>query len=144
MLSTKIKKLAQPTWWFLTLKISRKSCSGLLQLVFHFGTENWEEELKNTLHKTFEHCQYFQNVFCLSLRGEERINLLMSRRNKTRIWLARLHRNKSRLMFCFWFNFSNFKETESDNHISCCSPDFIFLMSTNTARRTNAVYSSVD
>ena len=42
----KWKKLAQPTKSFFTLKISWKSSPGWLQLVFHFGTENWEEQLK--------------------------------------------------------------------------------------------------
>ena len=41
-----MKKLAQPTRSFFTLKISWKSSPGWLQLVFHFGTENREEQLK--------------------------------------------------------------------------------------------------
>ena len=43
-----MKKLAQPTRSFFTLKISRKTSSGWLQLVFHFGTENWADQLKKT------------------------------------------------------------------------------------------------
>ena len=47
------KKLAQPTRSFFTLKISWKSSPGWLQLVFHFGTENREEQLKNTLYVVY-------------------------------------------------------------------------------------------
>ena len=42
-----MKKLAQPTRSFFTLKISWKSSPGWLQLVFHFGTENRADQLKN-------------------------------------------------------------------------------------------------
>ena len=41
-----MKKLAQPTRSFFTLKISWKTSPGWLQLVFHFGTENWADQLK--------------------------------------------------------------------------------------------------
>ena len=41
-----MKKLAQPTRSFFRLKISWKASPGWLQLVFHFGTENREEQLK--------------------------------------------------------------------------------------------------
>ena len=43
-----MKKLAQPTRSFFTLKISWKSSPGWLQLVFHFGTENGEGQLKKS------------------------------------------------------------------------------------------------
>ena len=43
-----MKTLAQPTRSFFTLKISWKSSSSWLQLVFHFGTENGEGQLKKT------------------------------------------------------------------------------------------------
>ena len=46
--STKMKKLAQPTRSFFTLKISWKTSPGWLQLVFLFGTENWADQLKKT------------------------------------------------------------------------------------------------
>ena len=46
--STKMKELAQPTSGFFTLKISWKTSPGWLQLVFHFGTENREEQLKKS------------------------------------------------------------------------------------------------
>ena len=41
-----MKKLAQPTRSFFTLKISWKTSPGWLQLVFHFGTENRADQLK--------------------------------------------------------------------------------------------------
>ena len=41
-----MKKLAQPMRSFFTLKISWKSSPGWLQIVFHFGTQNREEQLK--------------------------------------------------------------------------------------------------
>ena len=43
-----MKKLAQPTRSFFTLKISWKTSPGWLQLVFHFGTENRADQLKKT------------------------------------------------------------------------------------------------
>ena len=45
--STEMKKLAQPTRSFFILKISWKCSPGWLQLVFHFGTENRADQLKN-------------------------------------------------------------------------------------------------
>ena len=55
-----MKKLAQPTRSFFTLKISWKTSPGWLQLVFHFGTENRADQLKKTpciyLHM-FQRCQ---------------------------------------------------------------------------------------
>ena len=41
-----MKKLAQPTRSFFTLKISWKTSPGWLQLFFHFGTENRADQLK--------------------------------------------------------------------------------------------------
>ena len=41
-----MKKIAQPTRSFFTLKISSKTSPGWLQLVFHFGTENRADQLK--------------------------------------------------------------------------------------------------
>ena len=41
-----MKKLAQPTRSFFTLKISWKTSPGWLQLVFHFGTEDRADQLK--------------------------------------------------------------------------------------------------
>ena len=41
-----MKKLAQPTRSFFTLKISWKTSPGWLKLVFHFGTENRADQLK--------------------------------------------------------------------------------------------------
>ena len=46
-----MKKLAQPTRSFFTLKISWKTSPGWLQLIFHFGTEDRADQLKkNTLY----------------------------------------------------------------------------------------------
>ena len=44
--STKKKNVVQPTRIFCTSRISWNRISDWLPIVFHFGTENWEEQLK--------------------------------------------------------------------------------------------------
>ena len=44
--SAKKKNVVQPTRIFCTSRISWKRISDWLPNVFHFGTENWEEQLK--------------------------------------------------------------------------------------------------
>ena len=44
--SAKKKNVVQPTQIFCTSRISQNRISDWLPIVFHFGTENWEEQLK--------------------------------------------------------------------------------------------------
>ena len=46
--SAKMKNVVQPTRIFCTLRISWKRISDWLPIVFRFGTENGEEQLKKT------------------------------------------------------------------------------------------------
>ena len=46
--SAQKKNVVQPTRIFCTLKISSNIISDWLLIVFHFGTENWEKQLKKT------------------------------------------------------------------------------------------------
>ena len=46
VLKRKKKNVFQPTRIFCTSKISWNRISDWLPIVFHFGTENWEEQLK--------------------------------------------------------------------------------------------------
>ena len=61
-----MKKLTQPTRSFLTLKISWKTSPGWLQLVFHFGTEDWADQLKKTPCIIFWQAWWWQ-MGCLGL-----------------------------------------------------------------------------
>ena len=121
------KKLAQPTRCFFTLKISRKTVALVL---LHPLQNIWELSI-------------FQNVFFGSL-CEAKIELISSCPEETRResdW-PDCFETKSRSMFCFQFNLSKktlFNETESENHISCCGPDFIFLRPTDTANKDHKI-----
>ena len=44
--SAKMKNVVQPTRIFCTSRISWNRISDWLPIIFHFGTENWEEQLK--------------------------------------------------------------------------------------------------
>ena len=60
--SAKMKQLAKPMRSCFTLKFYWQKSSGWLQLFFHFGSENWEEQVKNTLYKIYQVAQFFLTV----------------------------------------------------------------------------------
>ena len=55
------KSVVQPTRIFCTSRISWNRISDWLPIIFHFGTENWEEQLKN--HPVSIHVSILTNLY---------------------------------------------------------------------------------
>ena len=66
--NAKKKNVVQPTRIFCTSRISWNRISDWLPIIFHFGTENWEEQLKKKHLVYGSHCFIQKKKIALNIR----------------------------------------------------------------------------